>query len=67
LAETALNRDGNAELLDSEEMRELKQGDAVSYRLAEAGGYGDPAERDDVADDYVSARVAAETYGVDVD
>ena len=45
----------------------------VSYRLAGAGGYGDPADRDpqavrdDVADGYVSAKAAAETYGVDVD
>ena len=73
LAETILNPDGNAELLSSKEMREIKRGDVVSYRLAGAGGYGDPKDRDpqtvrdDVADGYVSARAAAETYGVDAD
>ncbi len=73
LAETILNPDGNAELLSSKEMREIKRGDVVSYRLAGAGGYGDPKDRDpqtvrdDVADGYVSARAAAETYGVDAE
>lgn len=73
LAETILNPDGNAEPLGSKEMREIKRGDVVSYRLSGAGGYGDPAERDpdavrdDVADGYVSREEAAKTYGVDVD
>jgi len=54
-------------------MREIQRGDVVSYRLAGAGGYGDPAERDpdavrdDVADGYVSRAEAARTYGVDAD
>ena len=73
LAETILNPGGNAEPLGSKEMRELKRGDVVSYRLAGAGGYGDPAERDpdavreDVADGYVSKQAAVESYGVDVE
>ena len=70
LAEIILNPDGNAEPLGSKEMREINQGEVVSYRLSGAGGYGDPkdrdpqAVRDDVADGYVSARAAFETYGV---
>jgi len=52
-------------------MREISQGDVVSYRLAGGGGYGDPRERDpvaireDIADGYVSRAAAAELYGVD--
>ena len=70
LAEIILNPDGNAEPLGSKEMREINQGEVISYRLSGAGGYGDPkdrdpqAVRDDVADGYVSARAAFETYGV---
>lgn len=73
LAETILNPDGNAERLGSKELREIHRGDVVSYRLAGAGGYGDPKERDpnavreDVADGYVSREEAAKTYGVDVE
>jgi len=70
LAEIILNPDGNAEPLGSKEMREINLGEVISYRLSGAGGYGDPkdrdpqAVRDDVADGYVSARAAFETYGV---
>jgi N-methylhydantoinase B len=73
LAETILNPDGNAEQLGSKEVRAIKQGDVVSHRLAGAGGYGDPRERDpaavrsDVADGYISKTAAAEIYGVDID
>ncbi len=73
LAETILDPEGEAIPLGSKEMREIRRGDIVSYRLAGAGGYGDPSERDpeavrdDVADGYVSRRMARETYGVDVD
>jgi N-methylhydantoinase B len=73
LAETILNPDDASEALGSKEMREIQQGDVVSYRLAGAGGYGDPAERDpaavhdDVSDGYISRQAARETYGVDVD
>ena len=73
LAEIILNPDGNAEPLGSKEMREINLGEVISYRLSGAGGYGDPkdrdpqAVRDDVADGYVSARAAFETYGVDAE
>ncbi len=70
-AETVLNPDGEAVQLASKEIRELKRGDVVSFRLSGAGGYGPPRERDpdlvrrDVADGYVSAEAAAEIYGLD--
>ena len=70
-AETVLNPDGAAVQLASKEIRELKRGDVVSFRLSGAGGYGAPHERDpdlvrrDVADGYVSAAAAAEIYGLD--
>ena len=70
-AETILNPDGAAEALGSKEVREIHQGDVVSYRLAGGGGYGDPRERDpvaiceDIADGYVSKTAAAELYDVD--
>ena len=73
LAETILNPDGNAEHLGSKVMREIERGDVVSYRLAGAGGYGDPADGDpqavgeDVAEGYLSQEAASKTYGVDVD
>ena len=58
-------------VLAPKEIRELKRGDVVSFRLSGAGGYGAPHERDpdlvrrDVADGYVSAAAAAEIYGLD--
>ena len=70
-AETVLNPDGEAVRLGSKEVRHLKRGDVVSFRLSGAGGYGDPAERDpeavrrDVADSYVSETRAREIYGLD--
>ncbi len=70
---TVLNPDAEAEPLGSKEIRDLKAGDVVSFRLSGAGGYGDPAARDpaavraDIADGYVSAEAAEEIYGVDAD
>lgn len=64
---------GNQEIeLGSKEVRQLQRGDMISFRLAGAGGYGDPKERDraavlaDVADGYISPDKAAAIYGVDV-
>ena len=43
LAETVLNPDGEASALGSKDVRPLKQGDVVSFRLNGGGGYGQPA------------------------
>jgi len=40
VGETVLNPDGNGERLGSKEIRVLKRGDVVSFRLSGAGGYG---------------------------
>jgi N-methylhydantoinase B len=69
LAQTILNPDGEAVPLTSKEVRQLRRGDVVSFRLSGGGGYGNVAERDpaaveaDVADGYVSAQAAVEVYG----
>jgi N-methylhydantoinase B len=48
----------------------VRPGDRVTLLTAGGGGHGDPRDRDpaavrrDVADGYVSARAARETYGV---
>jgi N-methylhydantoinase B len=69
LAETILNPDGEAVRLTSKEVRRLRRGDIVSFRLCGGGGYGDVAERDpvaietDLADGYISAQAAVEVYG----
>jgi len=69
-AETLLIRNGKTERLGSKEIRELQRGDIISFRLAGAGGYGDPRTRSrdlikrDVADGYISAEKAVELYGV---
>jgi N-methylhydantoinase B len=68
LAETILNPDTDAIALGSKEVRALKRGDVVSFRLAGAGGYGEARHRDpakirkDVRDGYVSEAAARETY-----
>ena len=70
--ETLLNPDGAAEALGSKEVRELRAGDVLSFRLSGAGGYGPPSKRDeaavrrDVADGYLTAHTARESYGIDV-
>lgn len=69
IAETILDPDGAATRLGSKDVRPLRQGDVVSFRLNGGGGYGDPRERDpkaiaeDVADGYVSAEAARVIYG----
>ena len=72
-AETRLVRAGKTERLGSKEVVELREGDVLSFRLAGAGGYGDPRERDpeavrrDVADGLVSRAAARTVYGVELD
>ncbi len=72
LARTVLNPDGEAEELESKEVKQLREGDVLSIQLSGGGGLGDPKERDpaavreDVADGFVSALAAKERYGVDV-
>ncbi len=69
-AETILNPDTHPQTLGSKDVTSLKRGDIVSFRLAGAGGYGPPAERDlkaikrDIADGYISVNAAARDYGV---
>jgi len=52
---------------------QLKPGDAFKIRSGGGGGYGNPLERpieqvrDDVRQGYVSAKLAAELYGVVID
>lgn len=71
LGETVLERDEASEPISSKEVRTLRRGDVVSFRLAGAGGYGDPKDRDparvkaDVADGYVSPAAARKVYGVE--
>jgi N-methylhydantoinase B len=69
-AETILIRDGERVPLGSKELKRLRRGDIVSFRLSGAGGYGDPRERriediqDDVRNGYVSREAAKEAYGL---
>jgi len=52
---------------------ELGRGDVLSFRLAGAGGYGDPRERDpdavrsDVADGFVSEHAARTVCGLEIE
>jgi N-methylhydantoinase B len=70
-ASTILIRNRNEIPLGSKEVRQLQRGDILSFRLAGAGGYGDPRQRDraaveaDVMDGFISPETAAETYAVD--
>ncbi len=70
-ASTILIRNRNEIPLGSKEVRQLQRGDILSFRLAGAGGYGDPRQRDraaveaDVTDGFISPETAAETYAVD--
>jgi N-methylhydantoinase B len=71
-ARTVLLRDGVATDLGSKEVRQLRRGDIISFRLAGAGGYGDPRERsreavqDDVTDGFITRAMASSAYGVDL-
>ncbi|MGH7071057.1 MAG: hydantoinase B/oxoprolinase family protein [Acetobacteraceae bacterium] len=68
LARTVLIRDGKETDLGSKEIRQLQRGDILSFRLAGAGGYGDPRERRrdkiraDVRNGYVSRSAAMRDY-----
>jgi N-methylhydantoinase B len=67
--ETVLVRDGETTALGSKERRQLDRHDIISIRLAGAGGYGPPQERDpsllrhDLKRELVSAEAARTTYG----
>jgi N-methylhydantoinase B len=69
-ARTVLVRDGQETDLGSKEVRRLRRGDVVSFRLAGAGGYGDPKERsraaleEDLRDGFLSREGIARAYGV---
>ena len=68
--QTLLIRDGNSIELGSKERLPLERHDIISMRLAGAGGYGPPQERDgdcirrDVERGLVSAQAARAVYGV---
>lgn len=70
-AQTLLLRGNEQTSLGSKEVVSLRRGDVVSFRLAGAGGFGDPAGRDpvrvaeDVRQGYVTAEAAARDYGAD--
>jgi N-methylhydantoinase B len=55
--------------MGSKDVRALKRGDVVSFRLNGGAGWGDARERDqrqvaeDVAEGYVSAEAAKRVYG----
>jgi N-methylhydantoinase B len=71
--QTVLIRNGESIELGSKERRQLQRHDIVSVRLAGAGGYGPPQDRDpalvrrDVARGLVSAEAARDVYGVKID
>ena len=68
--QTLLIRDGRSIELGSKERRALERHDIVSMRLAGAGGYGPPQERDgdlirrDIARGLVSAEAARAAYDI---
>ena len=69
LAESNLYRGNQKVALHSKEMRDLQQGDVLSFTLSGAGGYGPPERREpaaieeDLADGYVSAAAVERDYG----
>jgi N-methylhydantoinase B len=69
-ARTVLIRGGQEAELGSKEVARLQRGDIVSFRLAGAGGYGDPALRDraalieDLKEGFLSREGIARRYGV---
>ena len=72
--QTLLLRNGESVELGSKERRALERHDIISIRLAGAGGYGPPQERDrelvrrDVAHGLISAAAARTVYGAtDID
>lgn len=72
-ARTVLIRGGQEAELGSKEVARLQRGDIVSFRLAGAGGYGDPALRDraalieDLKEGFLSREGIARRYGVTLD
>lgn len=72
-ARTVLIRGGQEADLGSKEVARLQRGDIVSFRLAGAGGYGDPALRDraalieDLKEGFLSREGIARRYGVTLD
>ena len=68
VARTVLLQDGVETDLGSKEVRQLVQGDVISFRLAGAGGYGDPLRRSpaaveaDLADGYITLVRAPPAY-----
>jgi len=69
IGRTVLLRGGSQKDLGSKESVRLGYGDVLSIRLAGAGGYGPPAERDparlagDLADGFVTREDAKRAYG----
>lgn len=72
-ARTVLLRDGTETDLGSKEVRQLRRGDIVSFRLSGAGGYGPPSDRDaastrqDVEDGLIDAELARAVYHLEPD
>jgi N-methylhydantoinase B len=72
-ARTVLIRGGQEADLGSKEVARLQRGDIISFRLAGAGGYGDPALRDraalieDLKEGFLSREGIARRYGVTLD
>jgi N-methylhydantoinase B len=68
-AQTVLNPGNAEEQLSSKEIRTIKRGDVISFRLAGAGGYGSPAGRDarqieeDLLEGYITESHASKVYG----
>ena len=64
---------GREERLAGKVTLTIKRGDVFRYEMAGAGGWGDPLERDparvlsDIRNEYVTAMLAREQYGVVVD
>lgn len=71
VARTVLLQDGVETDLGSKEVRQLLRGDIVSFRLAGAGGYGNPSKRSpaaveaDLADGYITCARASAAYDAD--
>ena len=73
IGRNVLNPDTDNEPLPGKVTRTIKRGDVFRYDMAGAGGWGDPLERDpvrvlnDVRNEYVSAAMAREQYGIVVE
>lgn len=73
VAQTVLVRDGAEHALGSKEVTALQRGDILSFRLAGAGGYGDPLKRSkdairrDLRQGFVTEEGARNDYGFEAD